>query len=472
MAQYELNLRDYWWIIRKKKFVIILSTLMLGSFSFIFAYSRKPVPVFETSASLKYEKPVSGGMAFAQYTQAGGGDLATHTELIKSYNTIELAAKRMAWINPNLSSEEVRNDEELMIMIRDLKEKVETEQEGYTMIINIIVTSPLDYPITTTKDLADFTNALGIAYAEWDIATKKRGYSRSQEFLWEQLSDARRKNQIAARNVQRFREENKFVTLDGVASGLFSELTTARREYERLQENRKQIESLIDAAKRDRSLLYVGSVELFMDIRNPIITSYKDQLIELRANRDELLLTYTEKYPSIIEIDSSMSIMEQKILNEMELFHNSLIREETSQKTSLDKLEQDYHKLPGLAVQLDEKEQELAFAEDAYISLTESWQESRLTEQQLTSDLVLARPAFPPEDPINTVTTKATAIVGTIIGLILGMVFAFVAETLDTSIGTIEDVEAFLDTTVLGVIPFVKPEEAKQRIRKSNLRGG
>ena len=34
MAQYELNLRDYWRIMRKKKSIVIFTTLMLGFFSF------------------------------------------------------------------------------------------------------------------------------------------------------------------------------------------------------------------------------------------------------------------------------------------------------------------------------------------------------------------------------------------------------------------------------------------------------
>jgi capsular exopolysaccharide synthesis family protein len=464
MAQYELNLRDYWWIIRKKKFIIVFSAAMLGLFSFIFAYSRKPVDVFRASVSLKYEQTGPASDRGGAYGYDSDVDLATHAELIKSYSTIELAAKRLGWIDPKISPEEVRNNQELMNTIRNLKGKIETEQEGYTMIINVFVTSSLGDPIKTTKDLADFTNALGHAYAVWDTENKREKFTRANQFLSKQLDEARLRAQRASWNIQQFREDNEFITLDG--SILVAEITAARAEYERIQRNRKELQRLIGASKNDRTLLRVGSSDLLPGISSPIIGGLKQQLSALKADRDALLLTYTEGYPPVARIDSSMSIIEKNILTEMKALRDNLIREGIPQEEKLTYLEEEYKKLPQLAPQLGEKEQELRFAMEAYTSLEDKWQDIMLGEQQLVSELMVVRPAFTPAAPINVSTTKATTVVGVIIGLILGVVFAFVAETVDTSIGTIEDVEAFLETSVLGVIPFVKPEEAMQRIRK------
>ena len=74
------------------------------------------------------------------------------------------------------------------------------------------------------------------------------------------------------------------------------------------------------------------------------------------------------------------------------------------------------------------------------------------------------RPALEPHSPINPPTTGRTAAIGTVVGIILGLVIAFVFETLDTSIGAIEDVENFLGVPVLGIIPFIRPEEVKETL--------
>lgn len=67
---------------------------------------------------------------------------------------------------------------------------------------------------------------------------------------------------------------------------------------------------------------------------------------------------------------------------------------------------------------------------------------------------------------MNPPTTIATTVIGALIGFILGVVMAFVRETMDTSIGTIEDVEEFLGVPVVGVIPFMGTEEIKDTLLK------
>src|SRR5437899_9917873 len=54
MAQYEMNLRDYWLIVRRRRFIIIASTVLVALFSFWFA--RQKVPVYEATAAVKFEQ--------------------------------------------------------------------------------------------------------------------------------------------------------------------------------------------------------------------------------------------------------------------------------------------------------------------------------------------------------------------------------------------------------------------------------
>src|SRR5439155_500730 len=74
-------------------------------------------------------------------------------------------------------------------------------------------------------------------------------------------------------------------------------------------------------------------------------------------------------------------------------------------------------------------------------------QEALSKEAEKIEEVTIVRPAAEPEAPIGGETTHAV-LVGGLLGLFLGLVFAFVRETLDTSIGTIEDVEAYLEVPV------------------------
>ena len=55
-------------------------------------------------------------------------------------------------------------------------------------------------------------------------------------------------------------------------------------------------------------------------------------------------------------------------------------------------------------------------------------------------------------------------LIGGLLGLMLGLVLAFVQETLDTSIGTIEDVETYLQVPVVGIVPHIDVRQTVQRL--------
>jgi capsular exopolysaccharide synthesis family protein len=57
--------------------------------------------------------------------------------------------------------------------------------------------------------------------------------------------------------------------------------------------------------------------------------------------------------------------------------------------------------------------------------------------------------------PVNPPKIFSSLFIGMLLGLFLGIFFAIVMENLDTSIGTIEDVESYLEVPVLGVIPSI-----------------
>ena len=49
MAQYEMNLRDYWLIVRRRRMIIIASTILVAVLSFGFA--RQKVPIYQATAA-------------------------------------------------------------------------------------------------------------------------------------------------------------------------------------------------------------------------------------------------------------------------------------------------------------------------------------------------------------------------------------------------------------------------------------
>ena len=59
-------------------------------------------------------------------------------------------------------------------------------------------------------------------------------------------------------------------------------------------------------------------------------------------------------------------------------------------------------------------------------------------------------------------------IVGLVVGFILGLVMAVLRETFDMTSGTVKEVEAYLDTEVLGVLPHLDVDRTAAAIRRTN----
>jgi capsular exopolysaccharide synthesis family protein len=73
--------------------------------------------------------------------------------------------------------------------------------------------------------------------------------------------------------------------------------------------------------------------------------------------------------------------------------------------------------------------------------------------------VTVIEPALAPTVAVNEPNHGLNLLVGSLMGMLLGLVLAFMRESFDTSIGTIEGVEEYLKVPVLGVIPQFDEKE-------------
>jgi len=154
----------------------------------------------------------------------------------------------------------------------------------------------------------------------------------------------------------------------------------------------------------------------------------EQRLMELQFKLVELLQRYTDKHPQVIQIKDEIRSMEAQAhgMSDSQMEYARLSRE----------------------VEINRK---------LYAMLKEKLEEARISEREKVSDVTIVDPAVIPSDPINT-DNRIKVVIGAFMGLILGIAFAFIFETLDTSIGTIEDVENVIKLPVLGIVPPIESE--------------
>ena len=93
MAHYELNILDYWRVVRKRKFLILLTAALVLIFTFLLAQLFKSAPIYEASARVKFDRTSTVGDLFVEsFTYSWGDDSSTQSEVIRSLPVIEHAA--------------------------------------------------------------------------------------------------------------------------------------------------------------------------------------------------------------------------------------------------------------------------------------------------------------------------------------------------------------------------------------------
>ncbi|MBU1999419.1 MAG: polysaccharide biosynthesis tyrosine autokinase, partial [Candidatus Omnitrophica bacterium] len=204
---------------------------------------------------------------------------------------------------------------------------------------------------------------------------------------------------------------------------------------------RKFIEEQLSALEErtrviEDSLKKIGEGTKNIKLAEPI----EQKLLELQFQLGELSQKYTDRHPNIIQVREQIRQLEAQVkgFSGQEIDYSRLLREAEVNKK-------------------------------LYSMLKEKLEEARITEAQKISDVSVVDPAVSAIAPI-TVNTKAKILISLFMGLVLGLAFAFIIETMDTSMGTIEDVENIVKLPVVGVLPSIGQEGKEDNSLFARLR--
>ena len=458
---YDLNLREYWRTIRKRKGIVIFTIVMMTLFSFIFSILGRPTPIYKTSASVKVEKSETVTGLYLQSVSASSTNyMETQMAMIKSYLIMELVAKKMGLIPPELSSDEARNTPKYLSAILALKGMVETEQEGNSGIINITVAA--DDPQYAQR----LANTVAQVYKERHALDLNKRIIDAKKFIESQLIVTRDKLQKSEEAIRDFRETNRMVSLDSQSSGLVSQFSGMLATNDRDLETLSKIDNITKLlARAEDSPLSSKTIFYFEEASAPY-KSLNDRLVQLMLERDIFLINYTENFPQVIEIKKQIHEIITSMSSQLQAQQKSLTQTISQMKKQLKNLDDQLKSLPAKGLELARLEREVSVNREIYTMLEKQYQESLIRNAEQLDEVQIVRPALEPSNPINPPKTGATTGLGLIIGIILSVIFAFVVETFDTSIGAVEEVEEFLGTRVLGVIPHVNFDELKLTIKE------
>ena len=461
MAQYELNLRDYTRIMRKRKSIIIFSSVMLGLFSLVFSLSKQHIPLFKATSSIRVEKSTTvTGLYIETISWSEADTLETQSAIATSLPVVELAAKNMGLIDKEISSKEIRDNIELLRIVINLKNNLTTLVEGETDIINISATSE------NPRFSMELANAVAEAFQETNSREKNMRTFDARAFIENRLSTIYKTLKSSQQELKELRQQKRFVSMDAHAKDTARRLDDAEKSLNISKVKAEDIENLIEHLKFQKSLPKEKVVGFYSKEISPVFTTLNSNLDKLQLERNVLLIDFTENHPEVKRIDTELDTITQNMLDHLLAEKEKYMEIQKTADVERTIQLQVFLSLPEISFDMERIQTDIEGYQRLLGDLEQKYQEVLIKEAEKIQEISLVRPAILPDSPVNPPTTIATTVIGALIGFILGVVMAFVRETMDTSIGTIEDVEEFLGVPVVGVIPFMGTEEIKDTLLK------
>lgn len=447
MAQYELNVIDYWLILKKRKYLILLSALLVVLFTFLFSEFFKPAPVYEAVARVKFERNTTVAQQLLEsLAYSNANDLGTQTEFIRSFPVMERVAVDLGRVAADVTEEEKRSAAYLNT-VYNLGQEIKAQREGDTNIIRISAVS--DQP-SVAEQMANFTAQ---AYRVENIATRNRLVTESRRFVEEQLANLEKRLNDSEEGLRAFKEREGQVFLSEEARAALDTLTKLEEQYNDVMRKRAESERQIAVLQRLDVVIGNRSGRIFTEEQNALLTILNQRLLDLIQERNTLLINYTKDHPQVVEQQKKIDNVKAEMIQELKSKVITLSDREDALQSQRDHYRKRYLGYPKAAIQMSRLERDVKVNADLLATLKAKHQELLIKGAERIEEVTIIAPAMTPTVPLNASNPALNLMIGSLMGCFLGIVLAFARESFDTSIGTIEGVEEFLKVPVLGIIP-------------------
>jgi len=446
LAQYDINLREYWRILKKRKLIVIITAILLGLFSTVFAVFQAPTPLYTSYCEIKFEKETTlEGLYARTLSFSESDDIETQISMINGFAVLLDVAKNMGLIPSKSTGEEPAT----INAVEQLKGKVTVERQNYTNILRINITD--SEPAFAQK----MANELASTYKRLHAEQQGKRTTDALKYIDNQLATVRQKLKVSEEEFNKFSQANQLISIDMQSENLLIRKKEINDEIRKQNENKSDFKALSSRVEKFIQEPSSSEANFYSSNATPQYQASNDSLIELMLKRDSLLENYTSQHPEVIAIGQKITENARKILMLLKQQIGTTEKKIADLGEEMRELDAKTNLLMEKKLEYDRLKREVDSFRNMTALLEQKNQEALITKAEKPEEVVIVRPALLSTTPINPPKTVATGAMGIVIGIVLGLVFAFIVETFDTSLGAIEDVEETLGAKVLGVIPHV-----------------
>lgn len=470
----EIALADIWFIIWKRKLAVLLFASCIVLVVVLYTFLTKPV--YESVAQIRIDASQHGALGLEDIVSEKladdneGGRLQTEATILESrtvamqvIKNLDLAHKAdfvgkkmvISKAETDPAKMDPKDRESLLKTFNDSR-KVEVLPKTRVVEIRFRSSSP--------SLATDAVNGIVDAYTQRNFESRYEGAVQVSDWLSKQMEDLRADASAAQERLAEFQKQNNIIGTDEN-----NNIVTDRLRLLNSQLADAEADRILKEARY--RLASSGNPELIAAVvPSTALQVLRTQEAELKSQYSQLDSKYGIGYPKVRELQSQLQRLDHSISDEVSNVGQRLHEEyrassdsESMLRHQFENQKQEAFKLNGKAVQFATLKHEVESSQDLLDTLQLKLKEAGLVAGLASADisivdrgLIPARPVFPKKVLMLSM--------GLIFGVFGGVVFAFIMESLDDSLGTLEEVEAASSLPALAAVPFV---ESRQLPRSS-----
>ncbi|GHA27726.1 lipopolysaccharide biosynthesis protein [Oceanisphaera arctica] len=485
-ADDEIDLRQLWLAIYRRKWSIITLTLVVAMLSVLVVFNI--TPIYKANATLLIENKSANVVSIEQvYGLDGAGSeyLQTQFELLKSRAMAERVVRELNldthpefdprqqpaplvdWrgmiksVLPTLPGdlEAKAPPTEAQIfdgVVRAFRERISVSPQGKTQLVEVSV----EMADAATAALA--ANALADGYIESQLEAKLDMTQTATSWMNERLGGLKNSLDDSERRLQAFMEQENLLNLDGITSVSASELsntgdrlTDARRERNAAESMYRQVSAI--QSSDYRRLSSVPAV-----ISDPVVAQFKAAEATASAKVQELSRRYGAKHPAMVAAQSdlnsareSLKAQVEQVVGSIENNYRLAVANEKGLQSSFEQNKEEIQNISRNEFRLRELQREVDTNRSLYDTFMTRLKETSATQDLQTVNARVVDRAVVPEFPVKP-KKSLIVVLATMLALMLGMGLALLLDMLNNTFKGTADIENKLNLPVLGILPLLK----------------
>ncbi|HEY7817960.1 MAG TPA: polysaccharide biosynthesis tyrosine autokinase, partial [Vicinamibacteria bacterium] len=308
------------------------------------------------------------------------------------------------------------------------------------------------------QEAARWANTLAEAYLEQNLEAKIETTRNVYSWLQERLSEAETDVESSEQSLYEYtKEQGLYVPKEGASIGADT-LEKLNEEATEAKTRRIELESML--AQVEKSRKSEGSLDSLPQIAaDPLVQRLNMSKADLEVELVQLKNRYKEGHPKvkqvltqIDQIQETIDAQSEKIVDGMLADYQQLRRRERELLASIDSQREETVEESRKAVQLEMLQRDAVSNKSLYEAILQKIKETDIAASLRENNVSIVETAGVPVAPVKPQPVK-NLVMALVLGLLSGFGFVLLRDYLDNTLKEQEDVEKYLKTDCLAIIP-------------------